>query len=218
MKNNQQYVPAFRLAFLTRFYDLFLKYAMPEKRFRSKLLHLVNIEQNQSILDFGCGTGTFAIMMKKITPSATIFGVDVDSKVLNIAARKAVRENAKIAFNTYDGKTLPYADNTFDKVISTLVFHHLTREHKVKALSEVRRVLKNGGALYVADFGKTENALLRAFFFIWRLLDGLETTRDNFTGMLPSLMVEAGFKNVQETREGLTFFGSLYFYCARKIR
>lgn len=201
MKNNQQFIPALRFNWLTKFYDVFLQHAMPEKRFKSKLLQLANIEGNQLILDFGCGTGTLAIMIKNFDPAAEVFGVDVDSHVLKIAAEKVAQSKSDIVLSIYDGVTLPYANNTFDKVISSLVFHHLTREQKLAGLSEILRVLKRGGELYIADFGKTDNVLLRMFFFIWRILDGLENTRDNFTGMLPSIITDAGFNNVKEKKK-----------------
>jgi len=49
---------------------------------------------------------------------------------------------------------LPYPDNSFDRVVSSLVFHHLTRENKIHSLKEVFRVLKPQGELHVLDFGK----------------------------------------------------------------
>lgn len=217
MRRTQQFVPAMRFNWLTQFFDMFLQHALPEKRFKSKLLKLANIEGNQHILDFGCGTGTLVIMIKNINPKAAVFGVDVDSNVLKIAAKKVAEEKSEIFLSTYDGITLPYADNAFDKVISTLVFHHLTREQKIRALAEILRVLKKDGELYIWDFGKTNNILLRVLFFIWRLLDGLENTRDNFNGILPVLIAEAGFNNVRETKEDTSIFGTLYFYSANKI-
>jgi len=47
---------------------------------------------------------------------------------------------------------LPYPDDAFDRVLSSLVFHHMTHKRKVESLHEVRRILKPGGALFIVDF------------------------------------------------------------------
>ena len=106
----------------------------------------------------------------------------------------------------------------FDRVLSSLVFHHLTREDKARAFREVYRVLRAGGELHFADFGKPQNALMRAASLPWRLFDGRETTRDNVRGELPALLRDAGFAEVCETARHMTLFGTLSLYQARKLR
>lgn len=55
---------------------------------------------------------------------------------------------------------LPFADNHFDVVYSSLVLHHLKTEDKKKAFKEIHRVLKNDGFFLLADFGKPKNRFL----------------------------------------------------------
>ncbi len=96
------------------------------------------------------------------------------------------------------------------------MFHHLTRENKVRSLKEVHRVLRTGGELHIADFGKPQNLLMRVAAFPWRLFDGSTTTADNLGGLLPQLMRDTGFVDVCESARYMSLFGTLSLYAARK--
>lgn len=105
---------------------------------------------------------------------------------------------------------LPY------RVLSSLMFHHLTRENKVRSFNEVYRVLRNGGELHIADFGKPHNLLMRIASFPWRLFDG-SSGNDNLQGLLPHMMRETGFTDVRESTRYMTVFGTLSLYSGRKL-
>jgi SAM-dependent methyltransferase len=111
---------------------------------------------------------------------------------------------------------LPYPDASFDRVISSLLFHHLTREKKERTLKEIFRVLRQGGELHVADWGKAQNKLMRTAFLLVQMLDGFETTVDNVSGLLPELFRSAGFEDIQEPTRYMTIVGTLSLYRARK--
>ncbi|WP_437487069.1 class I SAM-dependent methyltransferase [Sorangium sp. So ce1014] len=57
---------------------------------------------------------------------------------------------------------LPYPDGTFDRVASSLMFHHLAADDKRRTAEEILRVLRPGGALLLADFGSPRSAPGRA--------------------------------------------------------
>lgn len=170
-----------------------------------------------SVLDLACGTGTLTILIKITAPRADVTGIDGDPKILKIAKEKALAENFEIRF--YEGMSydLPYADQTFDRVVSSLFFHHLTRENKLKTFREVKRVLKREGELHVADWGLPANQSMKFSSVLIQMLDGYETTADNFDGRLPKLMNEAGFKKIRETNRYNTFFGTIRLHKAIKI-
>lgn len=218
-KAARRYVPALRFDGLTRFYDLVIRFTMPEKKFRQALINQADLDFNPhfKVLDFGCGTAALAIGIKKAYGRIRIFGVDVDPGILALAHRKVQRSQLEIHLTTYDGSQLPYGEVVFDRVLSSLVFHHLTSYQKGVALEEIYRVLKPGGELHLADWGKASTPLMRGAFYLIQLLDGFQNTRDNVLGRLPAYLENAGFCEVKETRSFSTLFGTLSLYQARKI-
>ncbi len=221
MKVNKQerYIPALGFNFLTYLFDPLLALTMPERKFKKALIDQAAIEfnPNLSILDFGCGTATLTIMAKEACKRNHVCGVDVDPKVLAIARRKVQRSKLQIEISQYNGKTLPYQSNTFDLVLSSLVFHHLSSHQKGKVLQEIFRVLKTGGQLHIADWGKAQNALMRRAFYLVQFLDGFDNTTDHVKGLLPLYIENAGFCSVEGTSHYATLFGTLSLYRAKKM-
>ena len=75
----------------------------------------------------------------------------------------------------------------------------------------MHRVLRPGGELHIADWGKPHDPLMRVAFLGVQLLDGFATTRDHVAGRLPQLVSESGFDEVSELGRWRTFYGSLWF-------
>ena len=217
MNKNTEFIPALRFSWLTKAFDPFLRLTMPERKFKKDLLLQGVLKENEVVLDFGCGTGTLVMMIKEMLKEVAVFGVDVDKKVLEIAREKIGNAGYEISLNEYDSVTLPYENGSFDKVFSSLVFHHLKREQKINAIKEIYRVLKNDGEFHLLDFGKAQNIFTRSIFFIPQLLDGFENTQDNVNGLLPYFMKNAGFSGVVETKRLVTIFGSMSLYKAKKV-
>jgi len=207
------YIPAFNLGFLTPFYDFMMKWVARESAFKPKLVEQARIEKGHRVLDLGCGTATLTILIKKTQPHAEIIGLDADPQILEIAKFKVVNAGLDIAFDYGTAIELPYSDNSFDRVFSSMVFHHLTRGSKARALKEVFRVLKSRGELHVADLGKPQNALMRLPSMIF---GRLEENLDNVKGLLPEMLRNAGFVQVEETSNYMTLFGTVALYKAQK--
>lgn len=201
---------------LTALYDPVLRFTMAEQKFKSALITQAGIGEAHRVLDFGVGTATLSLFAKQLAPQSKIIGVDVDDKIIRIAREKIKSAGAEIDINRYDGINLPYPSDYFDRVISSLVFHHLTSRQKEHSLKEIRRVLKPGGELHIADWGKAQNTLMRLSFFLIQILDGFETTTANVKGLLPEYIRGAGFADVRETRQFSTMFGTLSLYRAMK--
>lgn len=210
------YIPALRFHWLTDYYDWLIRSFLPEKKFKSALLQQASLANGQKILDFGTGTATLSIMAKRLYPEAEITGIDVDPRILSLANKKIQREKVAIELSGYNGDFLPFPDGKFDRVISSLVFHHLTRDQKNRSLSEIYRVLKTGGELHIADWGKPANFMMRAVFFFEQYFDGYERTIDSVRGLLPQIIKEAGFTEVKETIFFNTVLGTVSLYKARK--
>jgi ubiquinone/menaquinone biosynthesis C-methylase UbiE len=174
------------------------------------------IERGYRVLDLGCGTGTLALLIKSHHPKADVFGLDADPKVLEIAKAKAARAGLNVRFDHGMAFELPYPDAFFDRVISSLLFHHLTRENKERTLREVFRVLRPKGMLHVADWGKAQNWPMRVAFLLVQMLDGFASTSDNISGLLPEIFRRAGFIEVEESPRYTTIVGILSLYKAHK--
>lgn len=212
----EPYVPGLRFRWLTGAYDRVLRLVMPEEAFKAALIHQATIEPGQRILDFGCGTGTMTLMIQRAESAAEVIGVDVDDKALSIALAKVAAAGSRIRLQRTQPGELPFPSASFDRVLSSLVFHHLTRGQKRNALRECFRILRPDGQLHIADWGRTGHFGLRVGFLLTQLLDGFETTSDNVRGLLPLLVREAGFVDVTETLHFPTAFGSLRLLRARK--
>jgi len=143
-------------------------------------------------------------------------GLDADPAMLARARGKAERAGVDIAFEQGLSSHLLYADRTFDRVVSSLFFHHLTRAETEKTVADIFRVLKPGGLLCVADWGKPVNALMRWLFWPVQVFDGFSRTRDNVAGLLPQFFRQGGFAEVTVQGSLATVHGSLAFYRAAK--
>lgn len=215
-KSNTKYISALSYDSLTPLYDLVIRLTMPEFKFKMRLVEQADIRENHRVLDLGCGTGTLTILIKKTHPDTEVVGLDGDPKILDIARAKAAKAEMELTFSNGMAFELPYPEASFDRIVSSLVFHHLTRENKVRTLQEVFRVLRPQGELHVADWGKPQNLLMRVASLPLRMFDGLETTRDNVEGLLPEMFRKAGFEQVEEAAQFMTLFGTLSLYKARK--
>lgn len=211
-----QYIHALRFSWLTSLYDPLVAWTAREDTFKRRLVREAQIDHGHSVLDLGCGTATLTILIKRKHPGATVVGLDGDERILAIAQRKVERTGLDIRLDFGLANELPYADQSFDRALSSLLFHHLTRRQKRQALAEVMRVLRPGGELLVADWGQARNALERAAFISVQLLDGFKTTTDNVKGRLPSMMTDAGFVNVAEYARYRTVFGVVSMLRAAK--
>ncbi len=216
MNKKQSFIPALNYKWLTPLYDPLIAFTIRESTFKRHLVQQAAILDGHKVLDVGCGTATLTLLIKQTHTTANVVGIDADPDILDRARGKAKRSGLPILLDHGMSYQLPYADGTFDRVLSSLVFHHLTRERKVETLKEIHRVLRPEGELHIADWGKSSNRAMRAAFLLVQVLDGFETTTDNVNGLLPVLMEEAGFVGVEETKRFATVFGTLSLYRGRK--
>lgn len=211
-----KYVPALGFRWLTPYYDAVVGTTTRERSFKQTLIQQAHFEPGQRVLDLACGTGTLAVWIKQHQPQADVIGVDGDPDILSLASRKALKANASVEFNHAFSNHLPYPDAHFDRVLSSLFFHHLSWEDKDRTVQELFRVLKPGGELHIADWGRPKNALMRGLFTFIQLLDGFDNTQDNVEGKLVLLFEQTGFIEVTQRRTFSTVFGTMALYSATR--
>jgi ubiquinone/menaquinone biosynthesis C-methylase UbiE len=210
------YVPALAFHALTPLYDAVVGTTTRERRFKQALIAQAGVRPGHQVLDLASGTGTLAIWLQQRKPGAQVTGVDGDPAILAIARRKAARAGIAVHFDQGLSYDLPYPADQFDRVLSSLFLHHLSWTDKERTLREVWRVLKPGGELHVADWGRPASALMRTLFLSVQLLDGFANTRDHVAGRLPALFASAGFGAVAEHQAFNTIYGTLALFSARK--
>lgn len=214
--SEERYIPALGYHWLTSLYDPVVRLTTRESAFKPALIAQADIQAGERILDLACGTATLTILAKQAQPAAEIHGIDGDANILKIAASKAQAEGLDLKLKQGLADALPYPDAHFDRAMSSLFFHHLTRSTKSAAFAQLYRVLKPGGELNIADWGRATDPLMRTAFFGIQLLDGFTTTADNVRGLLPTLISGAGFVDVCVTQNFSTVFGTMSLYRARK--
>jgi len=86
---------------------------------------VADVAAGEDVLDLGCGTGTLLQALITAQPRAHYVGVDPDPRVLGVARRRLGRHANTVRLVEGYGTELPFGDDRFDLVVSTLVFHHL---------------------------------------------------------------------------------------------
>lgn len=191
------FIPALRFHRLTPLFDFVAAVAVRDRPIKRRVLACAAIESGERVLDIGCGTGTLAVAAARAAPGARVTGLDADAAILARARVKAAREGLEIGFDEGMSTALPYADASFDLVLSTLFFHHLPDDAKRQTAAELVRVLRPGGRLVVGDLGRPQDPLMRiAVRATVQLLDGVATTALNVRGELPEVLAGAGLRAV----------------------
>ena len=178
---------------------------------RKALLANMGDLSGKSVLDVGCGTGTFVIMMQQAYPAAQVTGLDGDPQILDLARGKAASQGLNIRFSEAMSYAMPYPDGTFDIVVTSLMLHHLGRQAKQDTANQMFRVLRPGGFLFGIDFAEPRGTLGRALRPLTRRF---EHVAENVDGLLPVIFAEAGFGEYVELHRYV--FGSLALFRSEK--
>lgn len=195
-------------------YDRSIALTMREERWRPLLRDrvLAGVPAGGRVLDVGAGTGTLAIALAAARPDVEVVGVDGDPEALALAQAKPGAE--RVRWEEGLAGELPLDAASADAAVISLVLHHLGPDGKRRALADIVRVLRPGGQLHVADWGRPATPALRAAFFALQLLDGFENTRDHAAGRLPELLRAAGLQEVRRYGRLRTAWGSLELLAA----
>lgn len=201
--NPHAYRPAMGSDRLLRLYDpLTLLFGV--RRLHRDLTDDAEITAGQDVLEIGCGTGNLTLQIARRHPDAHVTGLDPDPRALDIARAKARRAGLDVRWDEGTAADLPYPDASMDRVVSSLMFHHLDGDDRARTLAEVRRVLRPGGRLTLVDFVSHGHGV-----HAW-LNRHTKRVPTNVDGAIADLMARAGLSDVttvpQHTRLGTTTF------------
>ncbi|MEA2141799.1 MAG: hypothetical protein QOI64_229 [Solirubrobacteraceae bacterium] len=196
-------------------YDRSIAVTMREERWRPLLRDRVlsGVPAAGQVVDVGAGTGTLAISLADARPDVTVTAVDGDAEILALAQAKSGADHVQWRSGLADD--LPLETASADAVVTSLVLHHLDWRTKHRALKEMKRVLRPGGRLHIADWGRPATPMLRASFFVLQVLDGFDGTRDHAAGRIPELVRASGFCDVHVYGRLRTAWGTLELLEAR---
>lgn len=209
---HDDFIPAAGTDWLLPLYDPFNR-LFGTHRVRERLLDVAAIGPGDRVLDLGCGTGALSLQAARRHRGARLIGLDPDPKALARARAKASREGLAIEWQQGFGDALPFGDASFERVISSLMFHHLTHDGRRSTLAEVARVLAPGGTIHVLDFGPGQGAIAGRLL---RFSHHGERLEDNLAGRIPALMTDAGLADAREVVRLRAPFGGLAIWGARK--
>src|SRR5258707_8276098 len=162
------------------------------RELRQRTATMAQLQPGETVLDVGCGTGTLALeVARRVGRTGRVTGIDPGTEQIARARAKAARRNAPIEFQIGVIEQLPFLDQMFDVVFSTLMMHHLPAPLKRQGLAEIARVLKPGGRLVIADFKRHQERTGQAA----RFHAGGSSMHE-----LAALVKDAGFSEV-ETEE-----------------
>jgi ubiquinone/menaquinone biosynthesis C-methylase UbiE len=212
-KTHSAYIQVFPYEGFTFGCDSLIKWLRRETAINNHLVEQCGVDKIQRVLDLGCGTAALAILIKKAHPGADVIGIDGDRKNIEIAEAKTRAQGLTIPL--FDAKPfdIPCRDNYFDRVFVSTLFHHLPTKDKIRAAEEMYRILKPGGELHVADFGRPRNSLMVFIARIMRKFDGMD---DNIQGLLPHIAYAANFEHIETMTELKTIFGTISLFRAKK--
>lgn len=181
------------------YYDAFVNIVTLGQAYRLRNLTVRNalLQPGENVLDVGCGTGGVTIPAKRqVGKNGSAAGIDPAPEMIAVARQKASRAGLEIDFRVGVIEALPFPDATFDAVTSSLMMHHLPEHLQVKGLAEIKRVLKPGGRLLIADMMRPSTSFLDHFFTALTMHHGhgLQVGIQ----LLPKLLQDAGFAEIQQ--------------------
>ena len=134
-----------------------------DKLWRRKLVNLIGINRPKLILDVATGTADLAIAETRLQPDK-IIGVDISEKMLDVG-REKIKKYPNIELQTGDSENLQFPENTFDAV--SVSFGVRNFENVPAGLSEMRRVLKPKGKVFILEFSKPSNWLVQKLYYFY---------------------------------------------------
>jgi ubiquinone/menaquinone biosynthesis C-methylase UbiE len=173
-----------------------------------------NLHQGAAILEVAPGPGYLAIELAKLG-TYRVAGLDISKTFVDIARRSAQREGVAVEFQQGDAALMPFASNTFDQIVCRAAFKNFTEP--VKALQEMRRVLRSGGKALIIDLSKdtspeaideyiekTDRGMINSFVIKWTfrlMLLKRAHTRNDFE----QFIAESGFCSFDIQEKDLGF-------------
>jgi ubiquinone/menaquinone biosynthesis C-methylase UbiE len=211
LHHRHDYLPAAQYDALLPTYDLMSR-VMGITKVHRTLIEQAELTDGDRVLEIGSGTGNLTLRVKRSHPGVEVIGVDPDPLALTRAQRKLNGESG-IRFDHGYAQKLPYAGGEFDRVLSSLMLHHLDSDATTAALAEAFRVLRPGGRLHLVDVDPdaTAHGGPLARYFARR-----RHAAAHFGDSIPQLLGAAGFDYTEVGSRRHPVIGRLAFFSAAR--
>jgi SAM-dependent methyltransferase len=207
--HDRNYLPPMGRRWLLPLYDPLTRLA-GISRLHGGLLDRADLQPGHRVVEIGCGTGNLLLAAARRQPSAEVMGIDPDPAALRRARRKAVRAKLPVRLERAFAGELPFPDGSVDRILSSLMLHHLDDDEKIRAMREARRVLRPAGQLHLVDFaGAPPKKGLSG-----HLIHRNPRLAGNPTDHVLAAMRETGLTDVAENGHGSSRFGGYTYYRA----
>jgi ubiquinone/menaquinone biosynthesis C-methylase UbiE len=185
----------------------------PHEAFRQRIIELADLQGSLDVLDVGCGTGLTTLRIADQHPACKVYGIDLSPKMAEVARKSAAERALDVGLCAGSITDLPFPDESFDVVLTNIMFHHLDLAEKRQAVAEVARVLRSpepargkaGGRYVSAEFGPQARNLMER-----RLAKGDYT-------LYPSHLAEAGLTIRHEELSRFVWGLQVYYRVAIKF-
>ncbi|MCJ7769482.1 MAG: methyltransferase domain-containing protein [Dehalococcoidales bacterium] len=182
--------------------------------FTRELNRLAKRWQKGSLLNLGCAHGPDFLPFKG---SFKLYGVDFSDEMLRLARKYSLKFGFNVELSLADVRQLPYTDDSFDRAISVATYHHIKGEQeRLKALNELKRVLKPGGEAFITVWNRWQPVFWfkpRELYVPWRKKDKILYRYYHLFSYaeLEKLSIKAGFKIIQSHPESAYYFPLKHF-------
>lgn len=169
-----------------------------EKRLSLKAIKLMSLRKGNRVLDIGCGTGTVTLdiarQLDHLGGGAKVIGIDAAAKMIEKAQDK-LDGHSNVDFVVAAAENLDYPDNSFDSIISTFFFHHIDYTLKCQTLTNIYRILKEGGKAIIVDVDVPSNCFGKFCAWAGYYLFRQNEIKENIEAKLRKAIESTAFKN-----------------------
>lgn len=162
------------------------------KRRAKMIIEYCGMNENFTVLEIGCGTGTLTEYLAKT--GAQVTATDLSQGFLDLASQKIKYHN--VSFQTANAERLDnFKDNSFDAVVGLSILHHLDMQ---SALQNIYRVLKSGGIMAFSEPNMLNPQIMiqKNISFIKKIMGDSPDETAFFKWQARKLLEQNGFKNV----------------------
>ncbi|MGB8385348.1 MAG: methyltransferase domain-containing protein, partial [Dermatophilaceae bacterium] len=176
------------------------------RRWRASVTDHLDLRSGDRVLDVACGPGHLAAdLAGRVAPGGSVDGIDAAQERVKHAQGRVDRLGLPVTFQTATAQQLPFADGTFAGVTCTMALHHIDPSGRGRAIEEMRRVLRPGGRLVVAD-AQPPQAGIRSL--LPRLMLG-HAMREQPLAQAEQLLRQAGLAAVTRTGTSVSWVGAV---------